>query len=365
MTHTKDTKFAMYDAILSQPSAVCSVINRGKPAIESLARRVADAKSTTLIGIGSSLHAAQLAVALWRECLPGKHVSAEHAYDTANGLGILSPETLGADASQHLAIVISHRGKKKYSREALHQLQEMGVRTCLITGEGVEVSSNDVELHLTTTPQEKSSAHTSSLLGSFALCAGVVEVLGDFRNRAIHELLADAVQVGLSSEQAMIEASRSVAEDTRQIWLVGSGSDATVAREIALKIKETSYVPSEGMSIEEFLHGPFQCLDSRDRLIILDTQGHSTERARTLQDMASCVGVPIIGISNDEGSETNCVAEQTTMLVRSPIRTLNSMSALVALQLFTYHLALHRGTNPDGFRLEDPRFKRASELITL
>jgi glucosamine--fructose-6-phosphate aminotransferase (isomerizing) len=30
------------------------------------------------------------------------------------------------------------------------------------------------------------------------------------------------------------------------------------------------------------------------------------------------------------------------------------------LQLFSYHLALARGTNPDGFRVDDPRFARAN-----
>ena len=37
----------------------------------------------------------------------------------------------------------------------------------------------------------------------------------------------------------------------------------------------------------------------------------------------------------------------------------SSLSCLLPLQLFSYHLALARGTNPDSFRAEDPRFARA------
>jgi glutamine---fructose-6-phosphate transaminase (isomerizing) len=37
----------------------------------------------------------------------------------------------------------------------------------------------------------------------------------------------------------------------------------------------------------------------------------------------------------------------------------SALSCLVPLQLFTYHLALTRGTNPDSFRVDDPRFARA------
>jgi glucosamine 6-phosphate synthetase-like amidotransferase/phosphosugar isomerase protein len=44
---------------------------------------------------------------------------------------------------------------------------------------------------------------------------------------------------------------------------------------------------------------------------------------------------------------------------------LSALTCTAALQLFTYHMALERATNPDGFRLEDPRFARASELVRL
>jgi glucosamine--fructose-6-phosphate aminotransferase (isomerizing) len=35
------------------------------------------------------------------------------------------------------------------------------------------------------------------------------------------------------------------------------------------------------------------------------------------------------------------------------------------MQLFAYHLALEHGTNPDRFRLDDPRFARAYALVRL
>ena len=37
----------------------------------------------------------------------------------------------------------------------------------------------------------------------------------------------------------------------------------------------------------------------------------------------------------------------------------SALGCLVPLQLFSYHLALARGTNPDIFRVDDPRFARA------
>jgi glutamine---fructose-6-phosphate transaminase (isomerizing) len=44
---------------------------------------------------------------------------------------------------------------------------------------------------------------------------------------------------------------------------------------------------------------------------------------------------------------------------------LTAMTCAVPVQLFSYYLALARGTNPDGFRLEDARFAKAFRRFTL
>ncbi|WP_287518038.1 SIS domain-containing protein [Okeania sp. SIO2C2] len=65
----------------------------------------------------------------------------------------------------------------------------------------------------------------------------------------------------------------------RRIWLVGGGQNAITAYEIALKIKETSYLQAEGMSIETMLHGPFQCTETED-LFYFDCADWSSTEAR-------------------------------------------------------------------------------------
>src|SRR2546427_5631729 len=50
------------------------------------------------------------------------------------------------------------------------------------------------------------------------------------------------------------------------------------AREGALKVKETSYLASEGFQTEQFLHGPMAEMDPRAALVVLLTGGRSEER---------------------------------------------------------------------------------------
>jgi glucosamine--fructose-6-phosphate aminotransferase (isomerizing) len=356
---------AMYQAIYSQPREVRMVFSKNMELSQSLSERIGASESTTFFGIGSSLHAAQLGVALWRECMPAINVSSEHAFDFAHGLGSVTAEKVSPDPSQHLVVGFSHRGMKRYSRESLRRAQSLGVGTCFVTGEGIELGRDDADMHLTTVPQERSSAHTASVMGSFAVCAAVVEALHKGPGAGMLDALVMAVEAGLDLEGDIVEAARAVSPETRHIWLVGSGSDAVVAREIALKIKETSFLPSEGMSIEEFLHGPFQCVEPSDLLVVIDTQGYSTERASVLLKMAACVGLSTIAMSPELRSDEDLPRVRALVSKRSQVRTLNSITALVALQLFTCHLALMRGHNPDGFRLEEPRFEKASRLVTL
>lgn len=362
---SEPSSWAMYQAIHSQPREVRLVFSKNKELSQSLSERVGASASTTLFGIGSSLHAAQLGVALWRECIPEINVSSEHAFDFAHGLGAVTAERVSPDPSQHMVVGFSHRGMKRYSRESLRRAQRLGVGTCFVTGEGVELGLDDADVHLTTVAHKMSSAHTVSLMGSFTVCASIVEALHKGPVGGMLDAVVKAVEAGLELEGNIVEAARAVSPGTRHIWLVGSGSDAVVAREIALKIKETSFLPSEGMSIEEFLHGPFQCVEPSDLLIVIDTQGYSRERASVVLKMAACVGLPTIAISPELRSDEDLPQVRFLVSKRSEVRTLNSITALVALQLLSCHLALIRGHNPDGFRLEDPRFKMASGLVML
>ena len=53
----------------------------------------------------------------------------------------------------------------------------------------------------------------------------------------------------------------------RLVELIGAGPNAWTAQEGALKIREASYVAAEGLSSEQFFHGPSVALDAQDTLV--------------------------------------------------------------------------------------------------
>ena len=245
--------YAMYSAIHAQPHEVSRIAARRDHQLKHLHSKVLDSDVTTLIGIGSSLHAAQISTALWREVIPGARVASMHSFDVA-----IDPRSITTDGARHTVICLSHRGKKMYSLRALSKAKESGAHTCLITGESLDMPRDVSDIYITTVPQEISSAHTVSVLGSIATIATLIELLLKVAEAPLLAQLQESISHALAQEPLIQEIANRVSSRVRHIWIIGAGSDVFVAKEIALKIKETSYIPTEAMSVEEMLHGPFQ-----------------------------------------------------------------------------------------------------------
>ena len=76
-----------------------------------------------------------------------------------------------------------------------------------------------------------------------------------------------------------------IAPPARLVELIGAGPNGWTAQEGALKIREASYVAAEGLSAEQFFHGPSVALDEQDTLVVLDGGGpdgrpHGGDRRR-------------------------------------------------------------------------------------
>jgi glutamine---fructose-6-phosphate transaminase (isomerizing) len=164
------------------------------------------------------------------------------------------------------------------------------------------------------------------------------------------------LRAALGTEEQVEELAREHA-GRRRIWLLGGGPSGVTATETALKIKETSYLQAEGMPTETMLHGPFQCVEADDLFILIAPAGAARERTLEVAELVEEVGAPYVIV----GDETTGDLSGAAGVVRVPevAEPFSALSCLVPLQLFSYHLALARGTNPDTFRVDDPRFARA------
>src|SRR6201987_3175006 len=156
--------YYLYDAIHAQPALIEKVLTR-RDAIEHAADAMAEKERITFVGIGTSLHAAQIAELWMREFTAGRiwpHF--EESFELVN-----HPI---AFIQRDAVVVITHPGTTTASIAALRAARAVGALTVAITGElasatiGAEIRGAD--FHIQTCDQEVSFAYTKSYTTALA-----------------------------------------------------------------------------------------------------------------------------------------------------------------------------------------------------
>jgi len=346
--------YHMHDSILEQPDAFVRAVERNRDAVDEFASSIALCERIFLAGIGTSHHATLVGEHLMRAYGGNPDVRAVHSFD----LALYGPELRPDDC----VIAVSHRGAKRYTAIALEKAREIGCPTALVTGEGGG-GEGRADAVFRTVAQERSSAHTVSYTGAVAVLASLAGRLGYHRSGAttlpdgiLGEQIPAALLAALGTEEEVAELAREHV-GRRRIWLLGGGPSAVTATETALKIKETSYLQAEGMPTETMLHGPFQCVEADDLFVLIAPSGAARDRTLEVAELVEEVGASYV-IVGDDTTEVRAGAAGVVRVPGVP-EPFSALSCLVPLQLFSYHLALARGTDPDSFRVDDPRFARA------
>jgi glucosamine--fructose-6-phosphate aminotransferase (isomerizing) len=128
------------------------------------------------------------------------------------------------------------------------------------------------------------------------------------------------------------------------MFILGKGSDEYIAKEGALKVKEISYIHSEGYSSSSLKHGPIALLDENFPVIILNLeQAHTAKTINCYQEISSR-NSPIIFITNNSSILNNI---QTECILIPENKTYSSLLGIIPIQLLAYYLSVERHINPD------------------
>lgn len=343
----------MYDAIVDQPRAVQLMLDTHGAGTRQVAESLAAKRRIYLVGIGTSWHAALTAEHWFRSFAQGSpEVQAWHSFEFCS----YPPPLSGDDA----VVIISHRGTKTYSFLALELAKANGAFTVALTSAnpGPRIRVADVELN--TVEQERSAAFTVSYTSALSVLAMISTYLGgqpppgldvELLRSQLGQMPGQISQV-LSQESAVREAVEKFLE-SRRFLCTGWGPNTANAYEVALKMKETSTVDSEGLQVEQILHGPFCSVDQRCLMTLIAPPGPGYSRSLDIARACEAVGAPVWALLQEGDRE---LAEQATLSLGMPEmpELWSPLVYVVALQLFTYHLALAKNTHPDLFQQNNP-----------
>lgn len=256
----------------------------------------------------------------------------------------LPPKLEGA-----LVIGVSQSGQSEDIVSVLAEAQRQRAPTLAVTNhpDSPLASHADyiVNLHAGVEQAVAATKTYTAQLTALALLATVWLDVDDHLDQ-LHAL-PDKVALALELESDVVAAAGRYVEANHCVVL-GRGYNYSTAFEIALKLKETSYLAAEPYSPADFLHGPIALLNPGYPAIIVAPSGvtfdHLTKFSHELREK----GASLITISDRDEA-----LEQAQVPLKIPAGVpewLSPITAIVPGQLLAVHLSIARGIDPDSPR---------------
>jgi glucosamine--fructose-6-phosphate aminotransferase (isomerizing) len=329
--------------IREQPSALVRQLQAGRAEVDTAAAAILQAAphSVMIAARGTSDNAARYA----------QYVLGAH-----NGLavGLAAPSLFTHYASPprltgSLVIGISQSGQSPDIVAVVTEARRQGALTLAITNDPssplARAATHVIALHAG--PERAVAAtktYTTELMALAMLSAALDRSPGPAAQSRWDELAALPAQVESMLDLARaVEPAASRCRYAERFVVLGRGFNYCTAFEIALKIKETSYVIAEPYSAADFKHGPAAMLELGFPIILVAPRGKVTD-ADALLDLLEQRRAEVIAISNDP---TVLSRAHTPLAIPDVPEWLSPLVAVVPGQWLALALALTRGHDPD------------------
>lgn len=356
---------AMLEEIYQQPEALSETIARYVPngaldpeAFPNVAEILRGRQRLVIAASGSSRHAG-LAGEIMLEDYAGLAVDVEYASEYS----YRSTHTLHDPG----VLVISQSGETADTLAALREARSRGLATLAITNNPGSTMAREADSSLPTIAGKERAIPATK---SFTTQLAVLYLLTLYLARLGGRKTAQAVSAHLESlknlprhiESSLAEWEERVSEIAKQtaaskgFLYLGRAIHYAIAREGALKLKESAYMQAEGYPAGELKHGPNALVSPDTPLVILATRDTGDPDSvlryeKTLQLMRDmrAQGATIFSITV-EGDDDAAKLSQYSIAVPAADEFLLPLLEVVPLQLFAYFTAILNGVNVDAPR---------------
>ncbi len=332
--------FKMLKEIKESPQALARVVQREGNRMERIVAAIEEQEisSVTFVARGTSDNAA----------LYGKYLI-ESMIGIPSHLAAPSIVTIYKSkfrAERTLVIGISQSGEGTDVNEYLAHSRETGSMTVAITntrGSGItKAASETIYLHA---GREESVAATKTYV---AQCAALLMLVSIWAKHKTALSLLPKLPEAAEQVLALEDNIRAGVERYRfadQAVVLGRGYHYASAKEMALKLMETCYLPTQPFSIADFMHGPIAMIHEGFPTFLFITRGKMSSPMIEIAKNLHQKGTESVIFSNT--TETKKYASTHFMMPRSLPEVATPITYIIAAQLFAYNLSVTRGLDPD------------------
>ncbi len=326
--------------IAQQPAVIKRLLHQSREGTETVAAaiRERDPIFACIAARGTSDHAALYAQYLIGHRLRLPVMLATPSLHTVYGRP--------PDLSQALVIGISQSGKAEDVRAVLADARTQGALTLAITNFDDSPLAQTAEFHLPLRAErEYSVAATKTYTAQLTVIAMLASALTE-GDQAMWDELARLPELASRT----LESCASIAgwaeryRYSDRLVALGRGFNYATACEISLKVKELTYIGSQGYSEADFRHGPIAVIDRGYPVILVAPIGQTLPGMKLMAADLAERGAETLIISNDAALLDNATRG---MPIPGAPEWLSPILAVMPGQVYAMEQALARGYEVD------------------
>lgn len=254
-----------------------------------------------------------------------------------------------------LQFAVSQSGETIDTLLAMREFQRKGGRVlgiCNVVGSSIaRESDGGVYVHSGPEVAVASTKAFTSQLTVFLLFSILMGRMRDMSQYRGVQLIDDLQKIPEQME-AVLKKSEQIAEIAKKysklnnFLFLGRGISYPVVMEAALKLKEISYIHSDGIAAGEIKHGPIALIDKNTPVIFVVPQDHLHDKMISNIQEVKARGGKLIAVCN-EGDEKLRSLVQDVIEVPKTEPLFSPLLTILPLQLMAYYTAKELGCDID------------------
>ena len=304
---------------------------------EAVLKDIRECDKIYIVACGTSYHAGIVGKQFF-EKIAGKPTETCIASEFVYNMPLLTEKPL--------FIFISQSGETADSRAVLVKVKKMGYKAVTITNVKGSTLSREADhtLLLYAGPEiavASTKAYTAQVAVLAILATAVENKIGiDLKNELA--VVANGMEVLCGLRPIYQDLAKEFLANTRNCFYIGRSVDYFVCLEAALKLKEISYIQTEGFAAGELKHGTIALIEKDTPVIAIVTQENVNLNTRSNIKEVVARGAKVLSIATKK-----LQTRHDQIVLGDCHELLTPLASVIPAQYLAYYAALQKGCDID------------------